>query len=357
MTSKDFYLFYQIMIYLISFFTLINLIAKTPVGYDIVNPVHFSKIILLCSFVVLTVAFFPVEYGSDKQNYYETFMSNNKISASSDIGWRYYVNLCKFLIDDSTVFFIITSTVYFIGNYLFLKALVPKKYLFYFLLTTFASLGYFSYGVNTMRAGLALSFFLIAFTKRQNIFYFALFCFLAVYIHKSILILVIALILTKYFSNSKLYILIWLSFLIISVLNIQSVTDFVKNVFFDVDERVNIYLTTGVNELYKTGFRTDFLLYSIIPIITGYYYIYKLKFENTSYTILYNVYLLSNSLWLLLIRLPYNDRFAYLSWFLFPFIILYPLFFLQYLNKRLTKIVMAIAGMVFINFILTINKL
>ena len=48
------------------------------------------------------------------------------------------------------------------------------------------------------------------------------------------------------------------------------------------------------------------------------------------YEQVYRMYVLVNALWLLFIRVPYSDRFAYLSWFLIPFLLLYPV-----LNGRL----------------------
>jgi hypothetical protein len=37
-----------------------------------------------------------------------------------------------------------------------------------------------------------------------------------------------------------------------------------------------------------------------------------------------NTYLLANSLWILLIEANFSNRFAYLSWFMMPWVLLYP---------------------------------
>lgn len=354
MNPNNYSFFYEIAILFIGFFTTLKLIAKVPIGNDIVLPVHGSKTMFLCLFGIVAVAFFPIGAGSDKERYNELFMATSTVSWDKDVGWRYYVDLCKLFISDSIVFFIITSILYFVGNYIFFKALIPQKYLFYFLLATFGSLGYFAYGVNTMRAGIALSLFLVAFTKRNNIIFFLLFSILAVFVHKSMLILILALILTKYVSNSKIYIVAWLVFLWISILNIEVISVFIQENLSDIDNRVVDYLGSDGIEIYKSGFRYDFLLYSIVPIITGYYYIYMLKFNTTTYHLLYNVYIMANALWLLTIRIPFNDRFAYLSWFLYPFLMLFPLFSLPNIKNRQLKIAMIIGGIILLTFILSV---
>lgn len=37
------------------------------------------------------------------------------------------------------------------------------------------------------------------------------------------------------------------------------------------------------------------------------------------------MYLLSNTFWILVIRANFSDRFAYLSWFIYSIVLLYPL--------------------------------
>lgn len=60
-------------------------------------------------------------------------------------------------------------------------------------------------------------------------------------------------------------------------------------------------------------------------MLVGWYYIYRKKFNDRFYTLIYNSYLLTNIFWILVIRANFSDRFAYLSWFLIPFLLVYPL--------------------------------
>lgn len=313
------------------------------------------KIVLLLVFVVGFIVFFPAGYGSDKERYLYLFRNIFSTTFDKDLGWVFYTYLVRSITNSSNLFFLLTAFIYSFGYYLFLKKIVPTHSLFYILIATFGSLGFFGYGVNTIRAGIALSLFMIAFVYRQKILVFIVISIIAVFIHKSILILLAAFVLTKYVSKYKWFIGLWLLFLVFSIANIDVLSKFIQANFSTVDVRVVEYLGSETNELYKSGFRYDFLLYSIIPIIFGYYYLNKLKFKSSIYLRLYNIYLIVNAFWLLVIRIPFTDRFAYLSWFLFPLLLLYPLFFIKNIKNRKRKIAIIMLGIVSINFILLIK--
>jgi len=67
------------------------------------------------------------------------------------------------------------------------------------------------------------------------------------------------------------------------------------------------------------------VIYSVIPILVGYYYLFKIKVVDVFYHRIFNMYLFANAIWLLVISMAFTDRMAYLSWFLVPFLLLYPL--------------------------------
>ena len=52
------------------------------------------------------------------------------------------------------------------------------------------------------------------------------------------------------------------------------------------------------------------------------------------------MYLYCNSVWLLVIRMAYTDRMAYFSWFLIPFICLYPVITYQKAFKHPQRVVL-----------------
>ena len=88
------------------------------------------------------------------------------------------------------------------------------------------------------------------------------------------------------------------------------------------DVRLNNYVT-GKNDGYKAGFKLNFLIYSVAPIVYGLKI--KSKINSEFYNRMLSLYIVVNAVWLLVIRIAFTDRFAYLSWFLIPFIFLYPL--------------------------------
>ena len=74
----------------------------------------------------------------------------------------------------------------------------------------------------------------------------------------------------------------------------------------------------------STGFRWDFLLYSMSGVYAVWYFIIKQKYEDKTYSLICNTYLIANSFWILVIRASFSNRFAYLSWFLLGIVIIYP---------------------------------
>ena len=101
------------------------------------------------------------------------------------------------------------------------------------------------------------------------------------------------------------------------------------------DDRVTTYLTTLDSEKFtKTGFRWDFLIYSMMPILLGYYIIVKRNIYDKPYIILLNTYIIANAFWVMIIRANYSNRFAYLSWFMYAVVLLYPLLRLNIWSNR-----------------------
>jgi hypothetical protein len=348
MDQKIYYLYYGAMILVITLIASIELVSARV--RLLPSKMHQIKVFLLLAFVVGFIGLFPAGSGSDKQTYLYLFQNNFNITFDKDYGWIYYNYLIRSVVSSSTIYFIITAIIYIAGYYLFLKKNVPLHYLYYILLTTFGSLGFLSYGVNAIRAGIALSLFMIAISYSEKNIIFVTISLLAILIQKSIIIVLFAFLVTHFFTKYKWYIGLWFLFLLFSILNINIITDFIQNNFSVVDPRVVEYLGSKKNELYKSGFRYDFLLYSIIPIGIGFYYLNRMKFKNAVYLRLYNIYLLVNALWLLVIRIPFTDRFAYLSWFLFPILLLYPLFLIKDIKNRNRKIALIMISIVLTTF-------
>lgn len=74
----------------------------------------------------------------------------------------------------------------------------------------------------------------------------------------------------------------------------------------------------------RGGFRMDFVVYSAMPILIGYYVKYKYKLKDKLYDIMLNIYLTCNGVWMLCMYAEFTNRIAYLSWFMYPIILIYP---------------------------------
>lgn len=286
--------------------------------------------VLLCCLAVVVIVSLPVEISFDKSVYQGQFVGNIDINNFKDIFWVAYVLFCRaiFSPENPDLFFILTAILYCLGYLVFFRRTSNKDYSFYALAFSMLCMGFFAYGNNTSRAGLAISILLLALSlKKINIAYIFL-SIISILIHKSLLIPIILYVLCCFVTNTKYYFRFWLFMLVISALNVDISGVFLPVVNFD--ERVSGYID-GVNNaasmaLYpNAGFRLDFITYSLIPIVAGWYYISRLKYADEFYKRIYNTYILANAVWLAVIRIPFSDRFAYLSWFLIPIIMIYPL--------------------------------
>lgn len=84
------------------------------------------------------------------------------------------------------------------------------------------------------------------------------------------------------------------------------------------------YLSLTNTENAVSGFRPDFIIYSAIPIFLGEYLVRKLQIDSEEYDFLWKVYVATNAVFLLCTYASYINRIAYLSWLMYPFVLVYP---------------------------------
>ena len=103
----------------------------------------------------------------------------------------------------------------------------------------------------------------------------------------------------------------------------------------------------------STGFRWDFLLYSVFPVIVAWYVTRRRHFNEPAYHAIVNTYLLCNAFWIMVVRAAFSNRFAYLSWFLYPIVFTYPLFRMNIWkdqDRKTALILFAYSGFTFFMF-------
>ncbi len=230
-----------------------------------------------------------------------------------------------------------------------------------------SSFSFLSYGVNGIRNGLACSLVLFSISlfnneeiKYGNVLASAMLLLAAIGVHSSVWFPIIGLLLSvTVVHDSRYAIAIWCGAIMFSL----AMGDYMTNIipeFEMADSRLSDYLIAGENEYEQvkfshTGFRWDFVLYSAIPIIMVYYVTIKRNFRDVTYNIISNTYILANSLWIIVIRASYSNRFAYLSWFIYPLVIAYPLVRMNLWDnqeKKAALILLAYTGFtIFMNFV------
>ncbi len=228
---------------------------------------------------------------------------------------------------DVSAFFTIVEAGYVLFLLLAVARLFPKSPMLG-LLFAMSSLMYYSYGINGIRNGLACHLVLLAitylFTSRYTVA--ALLCLLAVGIHRTTL-LPIASVLAGIFllRDVRLAVYLWAASIAVSLVAGNAFTQLVASI--GIDERMEHYGLSAdyADEFSSTGFRWDFLLYSFMPVLLAWYVVVRRRLQDNWYNVLAVAYCLSNAFWVLVIRAEFSNRFAYLSWFLYPIVIAYPL--------------------------------
>lgn len=222
-----------------------------------------------------------------------------------------------------------------------------------FFLSAFST---FTFGTNGIRNGLACSAltFILAYAAGKNIVHLCLagiMAFFAYGCHHSIALPIAAFLAATYVIKSpKVAIYFWVASIGISLVAGGAVSNFFMGLGFD--DRMTQY-SNGMGEFgdqfSQTGFRWDFLAYSAMPVWLTWYVTKKAEKERKMYgdtaeeeetgitgagriadshsmrvfNILATTYILANSFWVMVIKAAFSNRFAYLSWFLYPIVLAY----------------------------------
>ena len=278
--------------------------------------------------VIFVIAFYPIELSNDKDNYlhmYNMAMLYGEDYVFRDIGWTLYNRMCAWVFGNIyELFFLLSATIYVGGIYLYGRKLLSDIYLGYFIVMSAGCIGFSNYGTNVIRAGIGLSVLLLAMSLDKRKIIVLILCLIACSIHKSMIIPVFSFYAAKYVNKTWLFIFFWCLCFTLSVLNVD-MGPFFENIGF-VDNRVIHYAESIEEERdnYQQGFRIDFVIYSLVPLLGAFYYKFIKRASDAYYERLIRMYLMSNAVWLLAIRMAFTDRLAYLSWFLIPILTLYP---------------------------------
>lgn len=224
-----------------------------------------------------------------------------------------------------SVFYIFIATIYF-GGICFAANLFFKNNTQIAFVAYLAAFSTYSFSINGIKAGAAASLFLVALALRNSgkKILPIIFLFLSIGFHHSMRVPVVAYFVCLLIKKPKFYTFFWIICFIIAALHIT----YFQELFASVgDEKAIAYLAEE-DGFFRTdianGFRIDFILYSFMPILVGWYALYKKNIQSPQYVFLLNLYTFVNAVWMLCIYASFTNRIAYLSWLMYPFVLVYP---------------------------------
>lgn len=223
-----------------------------------------------------------------------------------------------------TPLFLLGDAIYFGCTYLACRKWFPRDTTMAYLVFLGAFSTY-SYSYNGVKAGIAGAIFLLGLAYYEKRTLSVALILISWGVHHSMQMPVAAYILTLFYKNPKWYFYGYAFCVVMSILHVG----FFASLFASMsnDERGAEYLlaTGNAEDAHITGFRPDFLLYSVMPILIGYKIVMKEKLKvSKQYSALLHMYICTNGIWCLCMYASYSNRIAYLSWFMYPFVLIYP---------------------------------
>lgn len=337
-------------------------------GYTVIPQRDYYKPLIIFSvFYILFFGLRPVSHAFGDttiyadgykvmQNYGVYSLINNhdgsfEASQSAGSDWLFYsvMFLCAQVMSVN-FFFLIVMIFYITMMFLGCRKL-DYKHGATLMLFCIGAFSFYGYSINGIRNGVACSFMILALARfcTGEKLWPAVLSLAAIGCHKSAALPVVCMLFTYFVKKPKYMYIVWISSIIFSL----AIGGYLSNMLtlFGFDDRLSANLQSGADVADSWGvemesrFRWDFLLYSSMPIILGWYTIFKRKLYNNTYLILLGTYMYANAFWVILIRSLFSNRFAYLSWFLYPIVLAYPLlnfplFKMQH-SKKVAWILMA----------------
>lgn len=263
------------------------------------------------------------------------------------------------------IFFLVCSIGYIYLQYWVCQRLLWEN-VWIAMLFILSAFEFYVFAVNGVRNGLACAIVMSAMViaiqangDTKKLILAAIIAFLARGIHSSVIIPVGCAIVALYWiKNPKYALYIWLASIAVSLVAGSFFVGLVGDMMAG-ESRYNDYTHHQTeSEFSHSGFRWDFLLYSAMPVWLINYVTIKRKIRERIFDFLAVTYLLANSFWILVIRVNYSNRFAYLSWFLYPLVLAYGLIRLKIWedqDRRIGFFLLAHAG--FTLFMFLIGKL
>lgn len=306
-----------------------------------------NGLVLLPIFMTIFIGFRPDSYVFvDMMNYIQNY---HTLLENMPFHWDWTAE--NFLFDNifaligslnlgTTFFFVVIAAIYFGCAYWGIRRLFPNHTAMAYL-AFLGAFSTFSYGTNGVKAGAAASLFILALSYYKNWKVCVPLMVITFGFHHSMQMPIAAFVLSVLWKNPKHFFWGWMLCLVCAATHVS----FFQELFAGMTDKQGAdYLNPTAGDWGgKSGFRIDFVLYSAMPVLVGYYAIYKHKIQSKIYNMLLKVYLTTNAIWMLCMYASFTNRIAYLSWSLYPIVLLYPL-----LNENWGKYQYRTASRIFI---------
>lgn len=256
----------------------------------------------------------PSNFGSDTLSYIKIFqLVGTNISQSLEPGFIEYIKFIKKFSNNPQIFLLITSVLTSVFIIMAASLMLPRKSIYNFVVLLSISPFYQSLSINVIRQGLALSIALLLFsiTLKSNQYRLAI-GILAIALVGALHLPTAIIIIPLFFFNFKKPLLIWALCVFISVFS-NLYGPLVSSL---IGERYEAYTTSTAG--YQTGFRVQFVVFSLFPYIIKLFmprHVMSERLENVL-----SRYAVINAFGLMFNFLPYFDRFLIGSWIIMPFI-------------------------------------
>ncbi|KQS93123.1 EpsG family protein [Chryseobacterium sp. Leaf394] len=302
---------------------------------------HYNSYSVFLSFalflaVTFLFGFRDDEVGTDTVLVKYQFEYHNKLDFGFQILYDSLILLVSSFTDNYRIFLLIVSLL-FNGLILASILILSKKITLNVFLVSFSFISFYffeSLGVNIVRQGVSLAFFLLAvslyFKNPSKHWNWIIPLVLGVFFHITTVVILLIFGLVVLLKKLKIKYYYILYFLILTVSAVGgSVLSFgpLLSYFFLIDsQRADFYINNENGLGYEVGFKTQFAIFNTIFLgIFSFINAKILQYENESYEILLKYYMVMSAIFFLMFQIPFSDRWGVMSWITIPFL-LSPLF-------------------------------
>ena len=308
-------------------------------GYSVIARKNdYRLLVIFTIFFIFFFCFRPLVEGhgsfGDTMNYYSTYkliqdygVFSMKGSTEISRDWLFYkfMYLCAYIMD-AHLFFTICIFLYVIMAFAGCRK-IDMRHGALLMLFYYGSFEFYPFAINGIRNGIACSFVIMAVAclcKKEKLLAIIL-SFIAIGFHKSAILPVAMMFFTYYVYKPRLFYIVWLGAIVLSLTIGGYIDGLLSSISYDDRITSELQNNEADGQVLSHRFRWDLLLYSSMPILLGWYTLFKRKLYNNTYLILLGTYIYANAFWVLAIRAMFSNRIAYLSWFLYPIVLAYPL--------------------------------